>query len=172
MTDAARCRGCAAAEFANPLQELDPDLPHVLAEQNRDVLKAVSLWAAEHAAAVSSIDQLPWVVTALAALRDGGPLPPPFDHQAAEDHEYQAEVWAELDAIEITTIRMPTVVAGPEIPEISQQHVALPAILANAEPDPLTAALNAVSAAASAHGEAGYRAFLTELKFTFPQLQR
>ncbi|MEV8504601.1 hypothetical protein AB0368_07185 [Actinoplanes sp. NPDC051475] len=161
----------AAAESANPLQELDPELPHLLAEQDGDVLKAVALWAAERAAAVSSIDQLPWVVAALAALRKGEPLPPPFDHEAPED-DYPTEVWAQLDAIEITTIRMPSVVNGPEAPEISLQHVAMPAVLANADRDPLTAALNAVYASALAHGEAGYRAFLAELKSTFPQVQR
>jgi hypothetical protein len=162
----------AAAQFANPLQDLDPELPHQLAEQDTVTLKAVSSWAAERAAALASIDRLPWVGAALAALRDGQPLPPPFAHQTRDDVDWQTEVWAELDAVEITTIAPPTRKGRPQAREMSQQHVALPAILAHADPDPLTAALNALFAAAAAHGEAGYRAFLADLRSTFPQLRR
>jgi hypothetical protein len=57
----------------------------------------------------------------------------------------------------------------PHIQEMSQQHVAPLAFLANADPEPLTVAINAAYAAASAHGVAGYEAFLAERKSAFPR---
>ncbi|GAA5215896.1 hypothetical protein GCM10023323_66760 [Streptomyces thinghirensis] len=51
---------------------------------------------------------------------------------------------------------------------MSQPHVALPALLGAAEPDPLQAALDAVYAAVAAYGE-GYQTLLREIRSALPE---
>jgi hypothetical protein len=63
-----------------------------------------------------------------------------------------------------------TVVVGPGgMPNCSQQAMALPALFATAESDPLSAALNALYAAAIAHGPA-WPEMLERARLEFPDL--
>jgi hypothetical protein len=74
--------------------------------------------------------------------------------------------------MDLPTIGLPLVL-GTGITNISQKHVAVPALLAAAsrESDSLAAALDALWAAAGAHGEPGYRRFLAQLRNDFPELR-
>lgn len=163
-----------AAEQANPVDRLDPDAVFALAETDDDTCAAVALWAAERAVAVAGLEQVPWVAEALAARRNGDPLPPPFPARSGTDDDYPAEVWDLLDDADLplTTVTLPEVVSDGEAMQISRPHVALPAVFATADRPPLTAAMNALWAAAAAHGEEGYRQFFAELRVVFPQLGR
>ena len=158
-TPGARLR--AAGRRANSLQWLDAALPPALAELDDDTLRVIALWAAGQAAAVAGITGLPWVAE---TLRTGRP-PAPFDPEL----DYQAAVWAILDSVPITTVRLRRLTRSDQ--PVSQQHVALPALFAITGPDPLTAALEAVGAAASAHGDDNQE-FLSSLRREFPQLNR
>ncbi|WP_203755528.1 DUF6461 domain-containing protein [Actinoplanes cyaneus] len=155
-----------AMERANPLQEYDRKLPPALGDADTVTLRAVIAWAAERAVAVAGLGVMPWASEALEALRAQRPLPPPFDPES----EYQAEIWELLDQAPVTwtTVRLP----GDPLVEISQQHVALPALIDAGDPDPLVAALNVIFASVGAHGKPAYHAFLAELWKQFPQLKR
>ncbi|MFF0376130.1 DUF6461 domain-containing protein [Actinoplanes missouriensis] len=154
-----------ALKRANPVQEYDRKLPAALGAADTDTLRAVVLWAAERAVAVAGLSVMPWASEALEALRAQRPLPPPFNPKA----QYQAEVWELLEQAPVTwtTVRVP---GNPPL-EMSQQHVALPALIDAGDRDPLVAALNVVFASAVAHGEPAHRAFLAALWKQFPQLQ-
>jgi hypothetical protein len=162
-----------AARRANPVETLDADVVFALAELDDEGCAAVARWAAGRAAAVAGLAQVPWVAQALAALDRGQPLPPPFPPPSDTDEADPAEVWQLLDDAElpITTVAVPAVVSG-RLLEMSRQHVALPAVFATAERPALTAAMNALWAAACAHGEDGYRQFFADLRAAFPDLMR
>lgn len=159
-----------AARRANPADQLDADVVFALAEADDETCAAVARWAAGRAVAVAGLDRVPWVVEALAALERGEPLPPPFLPRRGGE----SEVWELLDdaALPITTVVLPAVTSHGRVLDMSQQHVALPAVFATADQPPLRAAMNALWAAAGAHGEDGYRQFFTGLRAAFPTLLR
>ncbi|BCJ49840.1 hypothetical protein Asp14428_13150 [Actinoplanes sp. NBRC 14428] len=142
-----------------PLDRLDADLGSALAEAGDEVCTAVARWAADRAVAVAGLERWPGMAEALAAVRRGEPVAP-------------AELMALLDDPDmvLTTVVLPA--AGPDGPptEMAQAYVALPAVLALADRPPLTAATNALRAAAGAHGEDGYREFFAGLRVAFPVL--
>jgi hypothetical protein len=139
------------------MERLDMELVFAVAEADDQTQRAVARWAAERAYAAAGLTGLPWVAPALAALRDGRPLPPPFDNLNA--------VWPYLDAVPITTVRS----YDGRHEHVSQQHAAVPALFGAVEPDSLQAALDAQFAAAVTYGD-GFRTLLAELRNAFPQL--
>lgn len=139
------------------MERVDMDLVFALAEADERTLRAVAHWAAESAYAAAGLTDRPWVAPALAALRDGRPLPPPFDDPLT--------VWRHLDGAALTTVRA----YDGTHPRVSQQHAALPALFGAVEPDPLQAALDALFAAVVTHGE-GFPGLLAGVRRAFPQL--
>ena len=139
------------------VERLDMDLVFALAEAGDDTDRAVARWAAEKACEAAGLIDLPWVTPALDALREGRPLPHPFDDMYA--------VWPHLETVRTTTVRS----YDGRHPRVSQQHSAVPALFATAEPDALRAALDAVYAAVVTYGR-HYRTVLAELRMAFPQL--
>jgi len=95
----------------------------------------------------------------MAALRDGRPVPAPFDDYGS--------VWNLLeDAGPKSTVRLPEQLGTKTV---SRQNAAIPALPATAEPDSLQAALDALVAAAKVHGH-DYPRLFAELREEFPQL--
>ncbi|HEX8347573.1 MAG TPA: hypothetical protein VF657_22990, partial [Actinoplanes sp.] len=64
------------------LERLDLDLVFALSEAGDDIHRAVACWSALRAAEVSGLIDLPVLAPAIAALRRGEPVPPPFDDTA------------------------------------------------------------------------------------------
>ena len=117
---------------------------------------------------------MPWVTQALAALDRGEQLPPPFPPRSGTGPADPGPVWELLDdaALPMTTVVLPAAASDGRVLEMSRQHVALPAVFATADQPPPAAAMNALWAAGSAHGEDGYRQFFADLRAAFPQLVR
>lgn len=142
------------------LRLLDVHLVHALDAAEPAVQRRIARWAARRAFETAGLAQVDWIAPALDALDVGEPLPEPFDGPGRAFER----------ALNDPRIPRSTVVI-PAVPgqEISRQAVALPAIAAAAEPDPLQAAVDAVCAAASSFGTES-RAFLAELRRAFPEL--
>jgi hypothetical protein len=144
---------------AQDAERLDMDLTFALAEADDATQRAVARWAAQRAYALAGLAELPVLAPAMAALRAGRPVPAPFDDYSS--------VWNLLtDAGPKTTIRLP-----PQLGKktVSQQYAAIPALPATAEADSLQAALDALVAAAKAHGP-DYPRLFAALRQDFPQL--
>ncbi|GIJ68372.1 hypothetical protein [Virgisporangium ochraceum] len=136
---------------ARRLWQLDPDLVEALDAATPDRQRAVARWSARRACAVSRLDTVGWVAEALAAVERDEPLP--FDDGAAAFRRLLDDPRAPS-----------TTVCGPDgRPNWSQQALAFPALLAAADADPLVAAVDAVEAAAAAHGDA-HRDVLAEVR--------
>jgi hypothetical protein len=138
------------------MEQLDLPLVFDLSETSDATLRTLALWAAERAYEAAGLTALPWAAPALAALRQGRPLPPPFDDPGAP--------WPHLDTTPITTVRS----YDGRHERISQQHAAVPALLGAAEPDALQAALDALFAAVVTYGDR-YPNLLAALKKEFPE---
>jgi hypothetical protein len=142
-----------------PLEQLDRHLLDALAAADPQRQRAVAVWAARQACAVSRLVELDWISQALTAVESGHPLPEAF-------HE-TATVWNRL----LTDPTAPTsVVVGPGgTPNCSQQAMAFPALLATSESDPLVAAVDALYTAAITHGPAWPELF-ERARRQFPEL--
>ena len=79
------------------MEQIDLPLVFDLSEARDVTLRSIAVWAAERAYEAAGLMDLPWTAPALSALREGRPLPPPFDDPAA--------VWPHLDTVPITTVR-------------------------------------------------------------------
>jgi hypothetical protein len=139
------------------MEQLDLPLVFDLSEAHDVTLRSIAVWAAERAYEAAGLTDLPWAAPALSALREGQPLPPPFDDLAA--------VSSRLDTVPITTVRS----FDGRHDHVSQQHAATPALLAAAEPDALQAALDTLFAAVVTYGDR-YPDLLAALRDTFRQL--
>ena len=140
-------------------EDLDLDLTFAVAEADEATHRAVARWAARRAYTLAGLADLPVLAPAMAALRDGRPVPAPFDDYSS--------VWTLLeDAGPKSTVRLPEQLGTKTV---SQQNAAIPALPATAEPDSLQAALDALVAAAKVHGR-GYPRLFAELREAFPQL--
>jgi hypothetical protein len=95
----------------------------------------------------------------MAALRDGRPVPAPFDDYGS--------VWGLLGgAGPKSTVRVPEQLGSKTV---SQQNAAISALPATAEADSLQAALDALVSAAMTHGR-DYPRLFAELREEFPEL--
>jgi hypothetical protein len=144
------------------LARLDLGLAEAVAAASPDTQRSIARWAARRAYEVAGIADLDWVAPALRALDQGQQLPPPFDERA--------RVWQRLRS----DSRVPDGVVpslrpgGP--PNMSQPHMAVPALFDAAGPDPLDAALQALYAAAVTFGGDNYPALLEEARRTYSLL--
>jgi hypothetical protein len=141
------------------MEQLDLPLVFDLSEAPDMTLRSIALWPRSGRTRQPGLTDLPWTAPAMSALREGRPLPPPFDDPAA--------VWPHLDTVPITTVRS----CDGKHEKVSQQHAAAPALLAAAEPDALQAALDTLYLTAVTYGDR-YPDLLTALRDAFPQLGR
>jgi hypothetical protein len=141
------------------LAHMDRQLLDALADDDSQRQRAVAVWAAREACTVSRLVEVDWINQALTLVESGQPLPEAFRETSA--------IWDRLWADPAAPA---TVVIGPRgMPNCSQQAMALPALLATAESDPLSAAVNALYAAAIAHGPA-WPGLVERARRQFPEL--
>ncbi|MFF1381370.1 hypothetical protein [Streptomyces sp. NPDC058308] len=140
------------------LIELAPELAHALDRLAPERQRAVARWAMRRAAEAAGLDRVAWIAPALAAAERGEPLPAPFDDQGRVVDRMFAD-----PAVPDTTVAP----ARPGHPAIRQQFLALPALTAAVEDDPLQAAVDALFAAAVTYGS-DYGALFAEARSSFP----
>jgi hypothetical protein len=146
----------AAAGNARAMARLDVGLADAIAVASPDTQRSIARWAARRAYEVAGIADLDWVAPALRALNHGQQLPPPFDDPA--------RVWQRLRSdSRVPRATVPSLNPGGP-PNMSQPHMAVPALFAAAGPDPLNAALQALYDAAVAFGRDDYPALLEEVR--------
>ncbi|MFB7088985.1 hypothetical protein [Streptomyces sp. NPDC056296] len=124
--------------------------------------RRLARWAAHRAFTAAGLDDVDWITPALAALDRGEPLPAPFD-----DPRRAWERFFTDDRITRTASDAFDGCRGNPL----RQVMAMPALRAAAEPDPLRAALDALFAAAVTHGT-DYPALFAEARREFPALGR
>ncbi|MEV8407460.1 hypothetical protein AB0R12_17070 [Streptomyces niveus] len=133
---------------------LDAALLHALDAAGPDVQRAVARLVARRACTAAGLAGLDWVAASLESLDRGGELAPPFDGRLRQVFDLLR-----------TDERVPQAVV--EVPlsrtAISRPHLAVPAVFAAAERDPLLAAVDALFAAASTYG-ADYGALFDEVR--------
>ncbi|MBQ1075177.1 hypothetical protein KBX06_18690 [Micromonospora sp. C31] len=127
--------------------------------------REAACWAARHAMRVAGLEQIGWIVDALAAAEADRPLP-----RAFTEHGGAAAFNRLLSDPEVPHATVPFRPdprhAAPAAPsEIPQQVAAFPALIALANDVPLVAAIDAVYHAAIAHGDDRDR-FLSDLHVT------
>jgi hypothetical protein len=142
--------------------ELDRDLSEAIAEADPATQRRIARWAARRACTRAGIAGIDWIAPTLSALDRGQALPSPFD-----DVERTWRLLWDDERVPHTTV----IHYEPGLGEVSQQAVALPALWAAAEDDPLRAALEALFAAVFTFG-ADYPALLEEVRRTFPAATR
>ena len=140
------------------LEQLDLDVVFALSEVEDGVQRQVAAWAALRAMDLAGFTDLPALAPAVAALRRGEPVPPPFDTAGY--------MWRMFEnAVPPTSAKVPP--SGDE--EQSQQNWAIAAIFETAHDDSFSAAYSALACAACVHGM-DYPRLLAELRQAFPQL--
>ncbi|MGX1026332.1 hypothetical protein RKD38_001013 [Streptomyces ambofaciens] len=150
----------AAGDVARGLVPLDRDLLDAVDAACPVTQRGLARWAARRAFTTAGLEGVDWVAPALAALDRGEPLPAPFDDsQTAWDRFFTDDR---------------TALTAPDPPGVGHgaplcRALALPALRAAADPDPLRAALGALFAAAVAHGT-DYPALFAEARRCFPGL--
>ncbi|MEV0265134.1 hypothetical protein AB0I49_27870 [Streptomyces sp. NPDC050617] len=174
------------------LVEFDAGLVHAIDTAGGDRQRAVARLAARRAYDVAGLAELDWAAPALAALDQGRPLPAPFDDRErvwdlinTDERVPQRTVRRAvppgqeapsrpsgshgfeylMGSLKTHAIALASSTGGPGTAppvRMSQPHMAVPALLAAAEPDPLPAALETVYAAVTAYGE-DYRRLLDEV---------
>ncbi|MFD6192254.1 MULTISPECIES: hypothetical protein [unclassified Streptomyces] len=122
--------------------------------------RGLARWAARRALTAAGLDGVDWIAPALSALDRGEPLPAPFDDPR--------RAWDRF----FTDAR--TALTAPDPPGADHgapmcRALALPALRAAADPDPLRAALGALFAAAVTHGT-DYPTLFAEARRRFPDL--
>ncbi len=137
--------------------ELDVHLVHAIDEAGPDVQRAMARWAARRSCDVAGLSGVDWIARGLAELDRGIPLSAPLD-----DEERKWDLLFSDPQVPDTFVTLPD-----GTPNASQQAMALPALTGAAHADPLRAALDALYAAAIAHGT-GWRDLLTEVRTAFP----
>ncbi|MFF1629432.1 hypothetical protein [Streptomyces sp. NPDC058272] len=138
--------------------DLDVALVHAIDEAGPDIQRAMARWAAHRSCDVAGLSGVDWIGRGLAELDRGVPFSPPLDEEA--------RTWNLL----FRDPQVPdTIVTLPDgTPHASQQAMALPALTGAAHPDPLQAALDALYAAAAAHGT-GWRDLFAAVRTAFPE---
>lgn len=133
--------------------DLDVHLLHELDAAGPDVQRAVARLAARRACTVAGLAALDWVAPTLEALDRGGELPPPFDEPDR------------VSRLLSTDERVPLTVVNPTWHRtgISPPRMAVRAVFAAAEPDPLHAVIDALFAAAVTY-DVDYGTFFDEVR--------
>jgi hypothetical protein len=151
-----------AGGTARGLVPLDRDLLDAVEAACPATQRSLARWAAHHALTAAELDGVDWIVPALAALDRGDRLPAPFDDPRRAWDRFFAD-----DRIARPESDAPAGCPG----NLLQQAMALPALLAAAQPDPLRAALDALFAAAVTYGT-DYPALFAQVRREFPDLGR
>ncbi|MBB1159887.1 MULTISPECIES: hypothetical protein [Amycolatopsis] len=141
--------------------KLDRPLVDALAETDPEVQRQVARWTVRRAYAEAHLTEVDWIAPALAAMEQGGPLPPPFDDDR--------RAWNLL----LTDERVPrTTATSPDgrSDNCLQQAMAFPAMFSAREPDPLAAAFEALWSASVAFGYGRHGVLFAELRQAFPAL--
>ncbi|MFJ9419368.1 hypothetical protein ACIRPT_35195 [Streptomyces sp. NPDC101227] len=138
--------------------ELDAALVHAIDEAGPGVQRAMARWAAHRSCDVAELSGVDWIARGLAELDRGLPFSPPLD-----DTERTWDLLFSDPQVPDTAVTLPD-----GTPNASQQAMALPALTDAAASDPLQAALDALYAAAAAHGT-GWRDLFVEARSAFPE---
>ncbi|WP_433650166.1 hypothetical protein ACQP2C_27405 [Micromonospora zamorensis] len=152
---------------------LDRALVDGVAEADAVVQRQIAIWAAQQAFAVAGIADLDWMTPAWTALDRGVPLPAEFADMSALRTRIVGEP---ADTFTVTSLRpagrgltdpLRAVLDAP----VDPVAMALPALLAAGESDPLQAALEALWAAVTTYA-ARRSEFLAEVRRAFPIVDR
>lgn len=149
--------------IAVAVAELDRPLVEAIDALDADTQRAIARWSARRAFAEAHLADLDWVAPALQGMDAGDPLPELFEDPGRAFNHAMTD-----DRVVHTVI---TTLDG-RIDNFSQQSMALPAITAAYNADPLEAAIDAVRIASDTFGYGRHTAFITELRDAFPALQR
>jgi hypothetical protein len=140
------------------MAKLDVELAEAIAAASPDTQRLIARWTARRAYEVAGLADLDWVAPALAALDQGRELPPPFDDSQGVWRTFHADQRVPRNTVPSLDGRHPNML---------QAAMALPALFAAAEPDPLTAALRALYDGAVTFGRYDYPALFQEVRRTF-----
>jgi hypothetical protein len=151
------------------MARLDRDLVDAIAAATADSQRAVARWAARRAYALAGLADIDWIAPALSAAEHGEPLPAPFDDAANGFQRVWDRLWSD-DRIPDT--RVPSILGGADVPAMSQQAMAVPALFGAVESDPLQAALDALFAAAAAYGADRCPELFAEVRRAFTAARR
>ncbi|MFL9654417.1 hypothetical protein ACJ7VE_11935 [Streptomyces sp. PB17] len=150
-----------AGADARGLVPLDRDLLDAVDAVCPATQRGLARWAARRAFTAAGLDGVDWIAAALTALERGEPLPAPFDDPR--------RTWDRFFTDDRTALTAPDPPGAVSHGAPLCRALALPALRAAADPDPLRAALGALFAAAVAHGTA-YPALFAEARRRFPDL--
>ncbi|MFG3618557.1 hypothetical protein [Nocardia sp. NPDC047654] len=144
---------------AEELARHDRAIAEAVAAMADTELRRLARWAANQACTKAGLTDRPWVRPALAALRDGRPLPPPFDDVDSAMTRLHDEDFGPADDEHVGTIEATT---GPgsagaatssfDLGPIHRPSFALPTITDANQPDALDAAMTTLYATALVFG--------------------
>ncbi|MFI9634300.1 hypothetical protein ACIHAX_16590 [Nocardia sp. NPDC051929] len=138
---------------AEDLARHDRAIAEAIATMGDPELRRLARWSAAQACAKAGLSDRPWVRPALAALRDGRPLPPPFDDVDAamtrlHDEDFGPPDDEHVGAMEATMVLGSAgTTANPfDLGPIHRPSFALPTIIDANRPDALDAAMTTLYA--------------------------
>ncbi|WBB57736.1 hypothetical protein O7599_18800 [Streptomyces sp. WMMC500] len=138
-------RVLAAGGNVTMLVRLDRDLIDVVDAAGPAAQRDLARWAARRALTAAGLDRVGWIAAGLDAVDRGEELPVPFDDMTRAFDRLFADPSVPQTLVDSTDGRHDNVL---------QQAMALPALFGAAEPNPLRAALDALSHAAVTWGTA------------------
>lgn len=141
----------------------DRDLLDVFEALDADLQRDTAHWLARRAFEIAEIDQLDWVVPALAAMDRGDPLPAPFTDPSAVHAVLRPTGEGRTAAMSFTVRRTRSDERRPVVhAQIHRPSFAVPAIFSATDADPLQALVDTFSHAAATFNEHRAR-LVTEL---------
>lgn len=140
------------------MARLDLELTEAILNQSPATQRSIARWAARRAYEIAGIAGLGWVAPALRALDEGRELPPPFG-----DRKQMWEKFFSDPRVPRTTVAALDAVRNDPM----RAAMALPALPAATDADPVKAALGALYDAALAAGRDGCPGLLREVRDTF-----
>ncbi|GAA4608237.1 hypothetical protein BJY16_006738 [Actinoplanes octamycinicus] len=153
--------------------QYDRDTADAVVDAGPATQRRIALWAARRAYQHAGIAQVPWLAPAWSALEHGEPLPAEYTDLATLRKQLMGERGAETHHTEVRfephylpPMEPRELIARMLAVPLDPVSMALPALPAAAEPDPLRAALEAVWYAVTAHGSAA-DSFLADLRRSF-----
>ncbi|WP_454196003.1 hypothetical protein [Nocardia sp. Marseille-Q1738] len=133
---------------AEELSRSDRALAEAIVAMGEQDLRRLAHWSAVQACEKAEIAQRPWVRTALIALREDRPLPPPFDDMEAAFDRLHEEDFGPVDADGNDAVGSLVCVVSPESPPnpfdlgpIHRPSFALPTLVDATKPDARDAAI-------------------------------
>ncbi|WP_039805084.1 hypothetical protein [Nocardia araoensis] len=145
-----RLEDCPGAE---ELARHDRAIAEAVAAMGDPELRRLARWSAAQACTKAGLTDRPWVRPALAALREGRPLPPPFDDAEGAMNRLHDEDFGPPDDEHVGTIEATMVLgstgaaANPfDLGPIHRPSFALPTIIDANQPDALDAAMTTLYA--------------------------